>query len=150
MDSANKLFGRAAFYLTVIDPITSIALTHEYSFFSDERFAEWPKTGSFTVERANSVLVLELVDKAPLAAVTALMRAKRWADAICLMYDNPNFVGWAIIARTAAIAGCGSINRASGVASSSCASATAERFPTCAALRNWRFRQFNRRSPLAV
>jgi hypothetical protein len=27
------------------------------------------------------------------------MRAKRWADAICLMYDNPNFVGWAASVR---------------------------------------------------
>lgn len=99
MDSANKLFGRAAFYLTVIDAITPIALTHEYSFFSDEWFAEWVKTERFTVERANSVLALELVDKAHLAAVTALMRTKRWADAICLMYDNSNFVGWAASVR---------------------------------------------------
>jgi hypothetical protein len=140
MDTANKLFGRAAFYLTVIDAITPIALSHEYSFFSDEWFAEWAKTENFTVEGANSVLALELVDKAHLAAVTALerfpirltrklqgswpesaldsmfvafpigkpvstfpgnalMRAKRWADAICLMYDNPNFVGWAASVR---------------------------------------------------
>ena len=99
MDSANKLFGRAAFYLTVIDAITPIALTHEYSFFSEEWLAQWAKTESFTVERANLVLALELVDKAHLAAITALMRAKRWADAICLLHDNPNFVAWAAAAR---------------------------------------------------
>jgi hypothetical protein len=73
MDPANKLFGRAAFYLTVIDAITPIALTHEYSFFSGEWFAEWAKTGSFTVERANSVLALELVDKAHLQRVPIIV-----------------------------------------------------------------------------
>jgi len=43
----------------------------------------------------NFILALELVEKAHLAAVSALFRAKRWADALCLMHDNPNFIGWA-------------------------------------------------------
>ena len=34
-----------------------------------------------------------------MAAITALMRAKRWADATCLMYDSNNFVGWAASVR---------------------------------------------------
>ena len=41
MDSANKLFGRAAFYLTVIDAITPIALTHEYSSPAKHRLMLW-------------------------------------------------------------------------------------------------------------
>jgi hypothetical protein len=97
--TAEKLFGQAAFYLSVIDTITPIALNHEYTFVSDEWFAEWRKSETSTVERVNLILALELIDKAHLAAVTALMRAKRWADATCLMHDNANFVGWAASVR---------------------------------------------------
>ena len=99
MSAAEKLFGPAAFYLSVIDTIAPIALNHEYTFVSDEWFAEWMKTKTFTAERVNVILAMELIDKAHLAAITALMRAKRWADATCLMHDNANFVGWAASVR---------------------------------------------------
>jgi len=99
MPAAEKLFGEAAFYLDVIDTIAPIALHHEYTFFADEWFAEWIKSKTYTVERLNFILALELIDKSHLAALTALMRAKRWADATCLMYDNTNLVGWAASVR---------------------------------------------------
>src|SRR6266545_2070154 len=99
MSAANKLFGPAAFYLSVIDTIAPIALNYEYNFVSDEWFTEWRKTEEFTVDRLNVILAVELIDKAHLAAITALMRAKRWADATCVMYENANFVGWAASVR---------------------------------------------------
>ena len=30
-----------------------------------------------------------------MASVSALLRAKRWADATCVTYEKENFVGWA-------------------------------------------------------
>lgn len=99
MSTVKKLFGQAAFYSDVIDTIMPIALSHEYTFVADDWFDKWTETESFTVERTNSILALELIEKAHLAAVTALMRTKRWVDATCLMYDNANFVGWAASVR---------------------------------------------------
>jgi hypothetical protein len=43
----------------------------------------------------NFIVALELIDKAHLASMGALLRAKRWADATCLMYEKENFLGWA-------------------------------------------------------
>jgi hypothetical protein len=99
MSTVKKLFGRASVYLSVIDTIAPIALSHEYTFFSDEWFAKWLEAKACTVEQTNSILALELIDKAHLAAITALLRTKRWVDATCLMYDNTNFVGWAASVR---------------------------------------------------
>src|SRR6266540_3259745 len=82
MSAANKLFGPAAFYLSVIDTIAPIALNYEYNFVSDEWFTEWRKTEEFTVDRLNVILAVELIDKAHLAAITALMRAKRGGPAL--------------------------------------------------------------------
>src|SRR5205807_2368468 len=93
--TSKKLFGAGAFYLTLIDTITPIVLEHKYTFFSDEWFSEWTKSKHFSIERMNFILALELVEKAHLAAVSALFRAKRWADALCLMHDSSNFIGWA-------------------------------------------------------
>src|SRR5258708_7143787 len=99
MSTTEKLFGRAAVYLGVIDSITPIALNHKYTFVSDAWFSNWLKTETLTTEQLNFILALELIDKAHLAALTALMRTKRWADATCLMYDSENFVGWAASVR---------------------------------------------------
>jgi hypothetical protein len=99
MSTTEKLFGPAANYLGVIATITPIALTHRYTFVSEERFSEWQKSEPFPLQRINLTLALELIEKAHLAAITALMRTKRWADATCLMYDSENFVGWAAAVR---------------------------------------------------
>jgi hypothetical protein len=102
MTTAKKLFGPAHLYLPMIDAILPAALNHEYKFISDEWFAAFmnsdepirTKIGLF-----NHIVASELLDKSHLAAVTALLRAKRWADAVCLMYEANNFVGWAGAAR---------------------------------------------------
>lgn len=95
MLTEQTLFAGAAKYLDLIDEIVPIATKHEYSFVSDEWFAEWSRTDHFSVQRANLIVVFELLEKSHLAAVTSLIRAKRWADAICRMYDAGNFIGWA-------------------------------------------------------
>jgi hypothetical protein len=96
---AAALSQEGLFYLDVINQIESIALTHEYSFVDDEFFQHWTRSDSFNVARFNQILSLELIDKAHLAAVSALMRTKRWAEAICIMYEAENFLGWASAAR---------------------------------------------------
>jgi hypothetical protein len=94
MSTANKLFKRAAPFLDVIDEIVPIASKHEYTFVSDDWFKQWQRSDEFTVERANFIIALELIEKAHLASVTALLRAKRWTGATCLMYEKENFLGW--------------------------------------------------------
>ena len=95
MLTAEKLFRRATTFLDLIDDITPIVSTHEYTFVSDEWFSNWLGSEQYTVEKRNYIIALELIEKAHLASVTALLRAKRWADATCLMFENDNFVGWA-------------------------------------------------------
>lgn len=97
--TARKLFGGAARYLDIIDDILPVALRHEYRFMSDETFAQRQKSGDFSIEELNFITSLELIEKAHLAAVTALIRTKRWVEAICLMADADNFVGFASTAR---------------------------------------------------
>jgi len=46
--TAQRLFGRAAYYLDLIDEITSVAVNYEYHFMSDETFARWQKSNDFS------------------------------------------------------------------------------------------------------
>lgn len=94
-----KLFGDAAFYLDVVDAIAPVAFGHTYHFMPDDVFAKWKESENFSWETFNSITSLELIDKAHLAAMTALIRTKRWAVAICLMEEAHNLVGWASAAR---------------------------------------------------
>ena len=99
MSTAQKLFKRAAVFLRVIDHIVPTTLNHEYTFVSDEWFEQWVQSGDFTIERMNFIVALELIEKAHLASMGALLRARRWADATCLMYEKENFLGWAAASR---------------------------------------------------
>ncbi len=95
MSAAEKLFGDASQFLELIDEIVPIAAGHQYTFVSDEWYKEWLTSDQFSVERSNFIVALDLVEKAHLASLTALIRAKRWADAVCLMCEQQNFLGWA-------------------------------------------------------
>jgi hypothetical protein len=95
MSTAAKLFKRAAVYLDLIDNIAPIASKHEYTFVSSEYYTQRLNSNPFTIEERNFIIALELIEKAHLASVTALLRARRWADATCLMYEKENFVGCA-------------------------------------------------------
>lgn len=97
--AATLLFKESSFYLDIIDRVTDVALTHEYNFVDDAFFLQWTQTERFNVETLNKVLSVELIDKSHLAAISALIRTKRWADAVCIMYDAENFLGWAGAAR---------------------------------------------------
>jgi hypothetical protein len=88
-----------AFYLGVIDSIIPVACGHTYHFMADEAFARWRESEDFNWPTFNAITSLELLDKAHLAAITALIRTKRWAVAVCLMEEANNLVGWASSAR---------------------------------------------------
>jgi len=95
MSTAQILFGRAAKYLELIDEIVPIATKHDYTFVSDEWFETWSHSEHVSIDQANHIIMHELLEKSHLAAITALIRARRWADAVCRMSDGSNFVGWA-------------------------------------------------------
>jgi hypothetical protein len=95
MSAARTLFKSAAPLLDLIDEIVPAVSNHEYTFVSDEWFQQWIQSTDFTIERMNFIIVGEVVEKAHLAAMTALLRGRRWADAACLMYEQENFLGWA-------------------------------------------------------
>jgi hypothetical protein len=94
MSTARKLFKRAAAFLGLIDHIVSTTSNYEYSFVSDDWFKQWTKSADFKIEQMNFIVALELLEKAHLASLTALLRAKRWADATCLMYEKATLLGW--------------------------------------------------------
>lgn len=93
------LFGPAAGFLIIIDKIIPHAAAYQYNFIEDSSFERWKETDDFSIQKLNHVLALEAVDKAHLAAVTSLVRTKRWADAAYLMYKESNFLGWASCTR---------------------------------------------------
>jgi hypothetical protein len=94
MSAAGILFKSGAPLLDVIDEIVSVVSNHEYTFVNDEWFQQWTQSTDFTIERMNFIFALEVVEKAHLAAMTALLRGRRWAKATCLMYEKENFLGW--------------------------------------------------------
>lgn len=96
---AEKVFGQAAPFLNTIEDLLPAALQHRYRFSSDESFDAWRNSDKFEISQLNALTSLELVDKAHLAATTALIRTKSWADAVCLTYQADNFLGWASTAR---------------------------------------------------
>jgi hypothetical protein len=66
---------------------------------SDDWYKEWAESDEFSIKRRNFIIAMELIDKAHLASITALLRAKRWADATCLAYEKENFLSWAASVR---------------------------------------------------
>jgi hypothetical protein len=99
MRASSALFGKASAFLHVINDAIPLAATYRYHFIEDASFKRWRDSPAFNIKEQNFILALELVDKAHLAAVTSLVRTKRWADAACLMYESENFIGWASCAR---------------------------------------------------
>jgi hypothetical protein len=81
MSTAKKLFKRAAVFLDLIDKIVPVASTHGYTFVSDEWFEQWRQSDDFTIERMNFIVALELIEKAHLASMSALLRARRYGRA---------------------------------------------------------------------
>lgn len=93
------LFSKSALFLELVDELIPNATTHHYSFVEDASFREWRDSANFSFAEQNHILALELLDKAHLAAITSLVRTKRWADGACLLYDAANFLRWASCAR---------------------------------------------------
>jgi hypothetical protein len=93
--SRQRLFPQAAAFLTLIDEIVPTALHHRYLFITDEAFDLLLNSGKLNAAQVNQIVVLDNLEKSHLAAVTALIRTKRWADAVCVMADAENFLGFA-------------------------------------------------------
>jgi hypothetical protein len=94
VSAARTLFKGSAGYLDLINEIMPTASKHEYNFVSEEWFREWLNSEKFNLKHRNFIIALELIEKAHLASITALLRAKRWADGICLAYEHENFLCW--------------------------------------------------------
>src|SRR5438132_238197 len=90
-----KLFKGAARFFPLIAQIVPRALQHRYSFVNDEWFRDAWNTGKLSVAEYNHLIVVEVLDKSHLAAVSTLIRIERWADAVCIMHDTVNFPGFA-------------------------------------------------------
>jgi hypothetical protein len=90
-----KLFKGAARFFPLIAQIVPRALQHRYSFVSDEWFHDACNTGKLSVAERNHIIVLDVLEKSHLAAVSTLIRIERWADAVCIMHDTANFPGFA-------------------------------------------------------
>jgi hypothetical protein len=75
MSAAKKLFKRAAVFFNLIDHVVSVTSNHEYTFVTEEWFKLWSQSGDFTIERMNFIFALELIEKAHLASMGALLRA---------------------------------------------------------------------------
>jgi hypothetical protein len=73
MSTAIKLFRRASVFLDLIDQVMPVATKHRYTFVSDEWFEQWLHSDQFTLEKANLIVAAELIDKAHVAALTALL-----------------------------------------------------------------------------
>ncbi|SFL59862.1 hypothetical protein SAMN03159423_2731 [Bradyrhizobium sp. NFR13] len=100
MNSAtNELFGRSSSLLKVIEEILPTALEHRYRFSTDDSFEKWRRSAEFNIPQLNVITSLELIDKAHLSAVTALIRTKAWADATCAAHTSRNFFSWAASSR---------------------------------------------------
>jgi hypothetical protein len=97
--TAKTLFEEASYFLEIIDEVLPAAITHEYSFMDNDEFKTAIANRQISVAEANRIVSVELLEKAHLASVTALVRTKRWCDAICSMYEAENFIGWAGAAR---------------------------------------------------
>jgi hypothetical protein len=97
--TAEQLFKSAAPLLTLIDSIIPIATKHTYTFVSGDWYEEWLESDDFSIKRHNQIIAMELIEKGHLASITALMRAKRWADATCMAYEKENFLSWSASVR---------------------------------------------------
>ncbi|RWO24451.1 hypothetical protein [Mesorhizobium sp.] len=90
-----KLFRGSASYFPLLDQILPRALKHRYSFLDDDWFRDQVDAGNLSLAEINHFIALDLLEKSHLAAVTALIRIMRWADALCHMHDAANYLGFA-------------------------------------------------------
>jgi hypothetical protein len=95
----SAILGRSQIYIDIIDQVLAAAQKHTYKFLRDDIYQSWRDSPEFSVAGNNYILGSELVDKAHLAAISSLVRTRRWSDAICQSYEIPNYIAWAAAAR---------------------------------------------------
>lgn len=89
------IFGESVIYFSLIDTLLSRVRAHRYSFSDNEWLNERVEKGEIGVAACNQLMALDILEKAHLSAVTALIRIQRWAEAMCLMYQTENYPGYA-------------------------------------------------------
>lgn len=97
--STPSVFGKAAVYFELMPEVIRVATRYKYRFLADELFQEWLRSDDYTISAYNHILALELVDEAHLAAVAALLRTRRWADAVVFAHGQSNVLAWASAVR---------------------------------------------------
>ena len=89
-----RMLGPAQVYLTLIDRVLPVAQRHSYRVLNDEVYEHWRNSDGFSIQQNNLILASELLDKAHLAAITSLIRNRRWAEAVCDAYKAGNYLAW--------------------------------------------------------
>lgn len=92
--TCRRLFPHSLPFLTLIDDVVPIAISHRYSFVNDEVFKKAASAGKLSMAQINQLIAIDNLEKSHLAALTALIRTRRWVDAVCVMADNQNFLGF--------------------------------------------------------
>jgi hypothetical protein len=95
VENRTRLFGQALGYLEIIDSVLPAAQRHSYRFIPDDSYKAWRDSPDFSLSLDNRIVASELLDKAHLAAVTSLIRTRRWVSALCDAFDDQNYFAWA-------------------------------------------------------
>ncbi|MBU0584031.1 MAG: hypothetical protein KKB66_16055 [Alphaproteobacteria bacterium] len=92
--AGRSVFHDAELYFPIIESVLLRVQRHRYAFLSDEWYRQQVEIDALSVADRNQIVALDLIEKAHLAAVTSLIRIKRWADAAILMHSSENFLGF--------------------------------------------------------
>jgi len=95
MSAQVRMLGPAQVYLHLIDGVLTGAQGHRYEFVIEEIYQSLLKSDSWSIQLNNTLLAKEVLDRAHLAAITSLIRNKRWAEAVCDAYRCENYLSWA-------------------------------------------------------
>jgi hypothetical protein len=89
------MLGQALGYLEIIDSVLPVAQRHSYVFIPDDAYKAWRDSPDFSLSLDNRIVASELLDRAHLAAVTSLIRTRRWVSALCDGFEAENYFAWA-------------------------------------------------------
>jgi hypothetical protein len=91
-----SLFGPPGpLYLGLIEKILPRVRSFPYQFMSVESFVKLGDEGPDVAGLVNYVIAAELIDMAHLAAITALIRTRKWVLAACSAYECENYIAFA-------------------------------------------------------
>ncbi|MGR9431382.1 hypothetical protein [Rhizobium leguminosarum] len=96
---AKALFGDAAgTYGSIINEIEPFLVRDGYKFEPVEEFEQ--RSANWTVGEINRIYWVEMLQRAHMASVAAIVRTCRWVDVAVREYDAANIFGWSSAARS--------------------------------------------------